>query len=91
MCLNHSNWWDAPLLIYLAYCFFKLDGYCFMELKQLKEYPFFNKIGAIPIVKENIRSAFKSLNFAVDIAKNKSKVLAIFPQGELVKKFKIVF
>ncbi len=91
LCLNHSNWWDAPLLIYLAYCFFKLDGYCFMELKQLKEYPFFNKIGAIPIVKENIRSAFKSLNFAVDIAKNKSKVLAIFPQGELVKNSKLSF
>lgn len=85
LCLNHSNWWDAPLIFYLAYSFFYLDGYCFMELKQLEEYPFFNRIGAIPIAKDNIKSALRSLNFGVQIAKDKNKVLAIFPQGELIK------
>ncbi|MCX7833426.1 MAG: lysophospholipid acyltransferase family protein [Ignavibacteria bacterium] len=89
LCMNHSNWWDAPLLIYFAYSHFDIDGYCFMELKQLKKYPFFNLIGAIPIVRENVRSAVKSLNFGVEIVKNKSKVLAIFPQGELVKNSKL--
>lgn len=91
LCMNHSNWWDAPLLIYLAYSYFNVDGYCFMELKQLKEYPFFNQIGAIPIDKDKVRSAIKSLNFGVNIVRNKSKVLAIFPQGELVKNSRVPY
>jgi len=86
--MNHTNWWDGILVPYLAYCHYKLKGFVLMEYKQLKDHPYFNKIGAIPIIREDPRKSFASLKFCINNLKNTSKCLFIFPQGELVYKEK---
>jgi len=81
--LNHPNWWDAATVIWLGYDYLKTGGYCIMEEKQIKEHPFFLKIGAIPIVREDFRKSLRSLNFAISVLKQGYESLFIFPQGEL--------
>jgi hypothetical protein len=81
--LNHPNWWDAAFVTHFSYNYLKMDGYCFMEYKQMKDFRFFNKIGAVPIIRENAEYSLKSLNFVADSIKNKSRVAVIFPQAEL--------
>ncbi len=81
--LNHPNWWDAAVVIWLGYDYLKTGGYCIMEEKQILKHPFFLKIGAIPIVREDYRKSLKSLNFAVSLLEKGYESLYIFPQGEL--------
>ena len=81
--LNHPNWWDAAFVTHLIYSYLKMEGYCFMEYKQMKDFKFFNKIGAVPIIRENAEFSLKSLNFVIDAIKNKSLMAVIFPQAEL--------
>ncbi|MBN1632775.1 MAG: lysophospholipid acyltransferase family protein [Ignavibacteria bacterium] len=81
--LNHPNWWDAAFVVHFSYNYMKMDGYCFMEYKQMKDFKFFNKIGAVPIIRENAEYSLKSLNFVAESIKNKSRLAVIFPQAEL--------
>lgn len=81
--LNHPNWWDAAFVTHFSYNYMKMDGYCFMEYKQMKDFKFFNRIGAVPIIREDAEYSVKSLNFVVDSIKNKSRLAVIFPQAEL--------
>lgn len=80
---NHPNWWDAAFVTHFSYNYLKMDGYCFMEYKQMKDFKFFNKIGAVPIIRENADFSLKSLNFVIDAIKNKCRLAVIFPQAEL--------
>lgn len=81
--LNHPNWWDAAFVTHLSYNNLKMEGYCFMEYKQMKDFKFFNKIGAVPIIRENAEFSLKSLNFVINAIINKSRMAVIFPQAEL--------
>lgn len=84
ICMNHSNWWDAAIVVWLSIRYFKVDAYCFMEQKQLEVNKFFKSLGAIPIVRENPRQSVMAIEFAVSILRNSDKVVWIFPQGEIV-------
>ncbi len=56
-----------------------------MEEKQLRNLFLFRKLGAFSVVRENPRQAVKSLNYAVNLLKEKpSRTLWIFPQGEIL-------
>lgn len=81
--LNHPNWWDAAVVIWLGYDYLKTGGYCIMEEKQIEKHPFFLKIGAIPIIREDYRKSLMTLNFAVSLLEKGYEALYIFPQGEL--------
>jgi len=81
---NHSNWWDAAFVVHFSYNFIKMNGYCLMEYKQMRNFRFFNKIGAIPIIRENARYSLRNLNFITESIKDKSKIAVVFPQAELV-------
>lgn len=88
MILNHPNWWDAAFVIHFSYNYMKMNGYCLMEYKQMAEFKFFNKIGAVPIIRDNARYSLKSLNFIVKSVENKSNLAVVFPQAELVNNSK---
>lgn len=49
----------------------------------MQKHGFFNKIGAIPIVREDARKSLSTLNFAYSLIKNTNKALWIFPQGKI--------
>lgn len=54
-----------------------------MEDKQMKQYPFFSKIGAFSINLEDAKSSIKSLRYAVESMKRKNSCLFIYPEGKL--------
>ena len=54
-----------------------------MEHKQMRQYPFFSRIGAFSINLEDPRSSIKSLRYAVDSMKRENACLFIYPEGKL--------
>lgn len=81
---NHPSWWDAVLPVILSNQVFRHDAYAMMEEKQMRQYGFFRRIGCFSVVREHPREAVKSLRFATDLLRNRSRVLWIFPQGTLI-------
>ncbi len=80
---NHSGWWDG-LVVFEICRQAKADFYVMMEEKQLKSLFLFRKLGAFSVVREKPRNAVESINYAVELLKNPSATLLIFPQGEIL-------
>jgi 1-acyl-sn-glycerol-3-phosphate acyltransferase len=80
---NHPNWWDAAFVVHFSYNYLKMDGFCLMEYKQMADFKFFNKIGAVPIIRQNARYSLNSIKFVANSVRNTSKIAVIFPQAEL--------
>lgn len=80
---NHSSWFD-PLIVHRINRLAKLDAYAMMEEQNLKKLMFFRKLGAFSVVRENPREAVKSINYVVDLIKDKpNRAVWIYPQGEI--------
>jgi chlorobactene lauroyltransferase len=80
---NHSSWFD-PLAAFVVSKEAGLDAFAMMEEKNLAKLPFFRRIGAFSVVRENPREAVKSLNYAADLLLAKpNRAVWIFPQGAI--------
>lgn len=82
--MNHFYWWDGLLPLYLNNKLFKQNARAIMEDKQMKQYPFFAKIGAFSINLSDPRSSIQSLRYSVESMKRDHSCLFIYPQGEIV-------
>ncbi len=80
---NHSSWWDGLAAFQISQKA-KLDSFVMMEEKTLKRFFLFRKLGAFSIVRNQPRSAFESINYAVDLLTDSEKTIWIFPQGEIL-------
>jgi 1-acyl-sn-glycerol-3-phosphate acyltransferase len=81
---NHSSWWDG-LVVFEVLSRYNFENYVMMEEKHLLKLPFFRKLGAFSVVRENPREAFKSINYISGLlSENPSRVLLIFPQGQIL-------
>ena len=81
---NHSSWWDGLVAFELSRTL-KMDSFVMMEEKQLKNLSLFRKLGAFSVIKENLREAVKSINYAANLLTEKrSRTLWIYPQGEIL-------
>lgn len=77
---NHSSWWDG----FLAYLVGRGLGTSFqvlMEARHLARYPFFRRVGALPVDRDIHARAYADLERAGD-ALRPGTGLWIFPQGE---------
>ncbi len=54
-----------------------------MEDKQMRQYPFFKKIGAFSINRDDPRKAVTSLRYAVQSMKRERASLFIYPEGKI--------
>ena len=81
--LNHNMWWDGLLPLYLNRHFFHQNARALMEDKQMKQHPFFSKIGAFSINLEDPRSALRSLRYAVESMQRDQACLFIYPEGKI--------
>jgi hypothetical protein len=81
---NHTSWWDAVMPILISLDALDHDAYGFMEGRQLDRYGFFRRLGMFSIDRENPRAAIRSLQYGADLVNGTSRVLWIFPQGEIV-------
>ncbi|MDQ4123071.1 MAG: lysophospholipid acyltransferase family protein [Acidobacteriota bacterium] len=81
---NHSSWWDGLVAFEIGRVA-GLDQFLMMEEKQLKQLFLFRRLGAFSVVRENPRMALLSINYAVDVLKEKpNRGVWIFPQGEIL-------
>jgi 1-acyl-sn-glycerol-3-phosphate acyltransferase len=81
---NHSSWWDGLVAFEIGRAA-RLDHFLMMEEKQLKQLFLFRRLGAFSVVRENPRAGLRSINYAVEILKEKpNRTLWIFPQGEIL-------
>ena len=80
-CVNHSNWWDVYLSIFLSMECFKINSYV---LKNIKEEPLISylfKIGAVPNDKNN--DGLETMNFLQSLLTGKPRFLWVFPQDKI--------
>lgn len=81
---NHSNWWDGLVAFFLSKNVWNIDAYIMMEIEQLATHKFFSRLGAFSVDKSSATSAYKAIEYSVDLLKDKNKVLWIFPQGKML-------
>lgn len=84
LCCTHTSWWDAPVTVALSIRHFGFDGRGMMEYRQLRRYRFFRSVGMFSVVREQPRSALQSLAYAAQELTGTSRVLWMFPQGQLI-------
>lgn len=82
MLSNHFSWWDGFIQYRLNRTIFNRKLYIMMLEEQLRENMILNKCGCFS-VKKNSRSIIETLNYCIDIVKERSNMLLIFPQGEI--------
>lgn len=81
--LNHNSWWDGLIPLMLNEYRFRQQARALMEDKQMKDFPFFSRIGAFSINRSDSRSAVTSLRYAVNSMQRPNASLFIYPEGKL--------
>lgn len=81
---NHSSWWDGLAAFEIGRAA-GLDHYLMMEERQLRQLFLFRLLGVFSVVRENPRDSVRSINYAVNLLKEKpNRAVWIFPQGEIL-------
>lgn len=81
--LNHNSWWDGLIPLLLNECRFEQHARALMEEKQMRQYPFFSRIGAFSIDPGHPRKALRSMQYAVESMQRNHASLFIYPEGEI--------
>jgi 1-acyl-sn-glycerol-3-phosphate acyltransferase len=85
---NHSTWWDGFFLYFINKYFYGRKYYIMMLEDQLRNFPFFAKLGAFSIVQKNPKKIIETLDYSARIlSENKNSMLVMFPQGEMIPDF----
>lgn len=79
---NHHYWWDGLTPLILNEFIFYQKARAVMEDKQMREFPFFSKIGAFSINRNNPKSALSSLKYGADWLKTPNTCLFLYPEGK---------
>lgn len=79
---NHHYWWDGLTPLVLNEFIFHQKARAVMEDKQMREFPFFSKIGAFSINRNNPKSALSSLKYGADWLKSPNTCLFLYPEGK---------
>lgn len=82
MIANHFSWWDGFIQYRLNNHTFKRRFHVMMLEEQLSENMILNKGGAFS-VRKNSRQIIDSLNYTVNLLKDKENLVLIFPQGKI--------
>lgn len=81
---NHFSWWDGFFVDLIYRKFFSDQTIYMMVLEQtVKNYWFFNHIGAFSINLSSPKDILKSFEYAKKLLSKKKNFVVIFPQGEL--------
>lgn len=79
---NHHYWWDGLTPLVLNEFIFHHRARAVMEDKQMREFPFFSKIGAFSINRNNPKSALSSLKYGADWLNVPNTCLFLYPEGK---------
>lgn len=81
---NHSTWWDGFFIHLLNKKILRRRPYVMMLEEQLARYPFFTRLGVFSINPRSAADTRASLRYAANVLQERTNLLAIFPQGELL-------
>jgi len=81
--LNHNSWWDGLIPFLLNQKLFHQKARGMMDLKQLRQYPFFRRLGVFSIDLSSGRSSMQSLRYAIRSLERPDAALYIYPQGKI--------
>jgi 1-acyl-sn-glycerol-3-phosphate acyltransferase len=81
--LNHNSWWDGLTPLLLNEFRFGQNARAIMEDRQIRKFPFFTRIGAMSISRENMRSALATLAAASQWLKSSNNSLFLYPEGKI--------
>lgn len=81
---NHNYWWDGLVPLYLNRTLFRQKARALMEDTQMRQYPFFSRIGAFSVNLSDSRSLIRSLRYAVESLERPGSCLFIYPEGTLL-------
>jgi 1-acyl-sn-glycerol-3-phosphate acyltransferase len=81
--MNHYSWWDALTPFLLNELIHRQNLRAIMDEVQVRNYPFFRKLGAFSVDRTNPRKAVQSLRYAADCLTHDRTGLYIFPQGAI--------
>lgn len=79
---NHFSWWDGFIQIYLNENALHRKFHVMMLEEQLRKNMILNKTGAFS-VKKNSRDIVESLQYSIELLRNRDNMVLIFPQGEI--------
>lgn len=78
---NHSSWWDGLIFFHLSRTVLPQDLYIMMHESGLKQYPYFKRLGAFSINRNNPKDILHSLQYAQQLVED-GKSVWMFPQGD---------
>jgi 1-acyl-sn-glycerol-3-phosphate acyltransferase len=81
---NHSSWWDGFIIYLVNDLYWKKKPYVMMEEKQLKRFPYFNKLGAYSVCPGNKTDVEKSIIYTAELLAKPENLVFMFPQGKLL-------
>ena len=90
---NHSSWWDPMLCLYLSKNILKRDSYGVFDEAQLRRYGIFRLIGGYSVNRQSTdpKEIKQFLRYSKDLLSGSSRLLWIFPQGELLSNDQLPF
>jgi 1-acyl-sn-glycerol-3-phosphate acyltransferase len=81
--LNHHSWWDGLVPFLLNEFRFHQQGRAMMEDEQMRQYFFFQKIGAFSVNRAAPKSTIPSLRYAVKSLQRPNASLFLYPEGKI--------
>jgi hypothetical protein len=80
---NHNSWWDGLLPLIVNGFVFKQNLRAIVEDTQIIKYPFFSRIGAFSISRQDMKSALYSLEHGAQWLNNPNNNLFVYPEGKI--------
>lgn len=81
---NHSYWWDALIPLILNADYYNQDLRAVMERKQTEQWPFFLKLGALPIAFGDLTDLKKLLSSCDQLFSRPNTSLWLYPEGRII-------
>ena len=81
---NHTSWWDPLVILHLTTRVLRVDAYAMMDARNLRELPFFGKVGAFGVELESAADGARAIRYAAKLLDRPGRLVWIFPQGREV-------
>ncbi len=79
---NHISWWDGIWALHVNQTLFRRKYFFMMLEEQLRKNWFLNYAGGYSITR-NTRGVVESIDYTLELLKNKKNMVLLFPQGEI--------
>jgi 1-acyl-sn-glycerol-3-phosphate acyltransferase len=80
---NHCAWWDPLVALVIAHHRFVVsDAYAMMDAGNLRQRPFFAKVGAFGVDRGSRRDGAEATRYAAGLLDRAGRLVWVFPQGE---------